>query len=226
MAALLSSMAEVPPVSYAELGVDAARILSAERMRELALDPPEVAEIRDGQLDGPHGGLRYRTYDNCPKASPKPAILFLHGGGWVFGSLDSHDAVCHQLALKTGFFVLSLDYRLAPEHPFPAAVDDSVTGFNWLVEHAQKLGIQPRNIAVVGDSAGANLAANVCLFQRDCNGIRPSAAALIYGAYSGDMTSQSHSGVRRRRLLLFDRDDGLVSGTVCTRNQATRRSAL
>ena len=193
VAALLAAMATVPPVSYAEIGVDAARTVSADRMRKLALDPPAVEEVRDSQLNGLQGLLSYRTYDSYPNISSKPAILFLHGGGWVFGSLDSHDAVCRQIALKTGFFVLSLDYRLAPEHPFPAAVDDSIAGFRWLVEHADTLGIQPENIAVVGDSAGANLAANVCLAQRDCKGVMPRAAALIYGAYSSNMSSQSHA---------------------------------
>lgn len=130
-----------------------ARALRASRQRPSTED---VHEIRDLDADGVAARL-YR-----PNARTDLGLLvYLHGGGWVIGDLDSHDAVCRALANGSGHAVLSVDYRLAPEHPFPAALEDSVTALRWAHAHAGALGCRADRIAIGGDSAGGNLAAAV-----------------------------------------------------------------
>jgi len=106
--------------------------------------------------------LRVRVYRPA-SGEPLPGLLWFHGGGWAVGSLDSHDPICRHLALTTPCRVLSVDYRLAPEHPFPAAVDDCWAAVEWAAREANELGIDPARLAVGGDSAGGNLAAVVAL---------------------------------------------------------------
>ena len=104
-----------------------------------------------------HGGIR-------------PALVFFHGGGWVFGNLDTHDAVCRALAKESGAVVISVDYRLSPRTKFPAAVDDAYAATKWVAANAESLGIDARRIAVGGDSAGGNLATVVAMRCRDAGG--------------------------------------------------------
>ena len=106
-----------------------------------------------------------------------PGLVFFHGGGWVIGDLDSHDDLCRDLAAQAGCAVLSVDYRLAPEHRFPAAADDAIAATNWVAANAAPLGIDPKRLAVGGDSAGGNLAAVAALAARDAG--RPLAAQLL-----------------------------------------------
>lgn len=109
-------------------------------------------------------GLPARLYiPSRESADPAPLLMFLHGGGFIFGDLDSHDAPCRFLAERSGARVVSVEYRLAPEHPFPAAYEDAVAAFGWVVEHAAELGADPARLGVGGDSAGGNLAAEVAL---------------------------------------------------------------
>lgn len=125
----------------------------------LAPEPTEDChEIRD--LDA--GGVAARLYSPAPNGSLPGLLVFFHGGGWVIGDLDSHDNVCRALTNRSSHKVLSIDYRLAPEAPFPAGLDDCASSTRWAHEHAHELGIDPDRIAVGGDSAGANLAAAVC----------------------------------------------------------------
>jgi acetyl esterase len=134
------------------------------------------------RIPGPAGEMAARLY-LAPGASPEPAplILYFHGGGWVVGDLVTHDGVCRFLAANTGFRVLSVDYRLAPEHPFPAPVEDAAAAFAWTAEHASELGVDPSRIAVAGDSAGGNLAAAVSLLSRG-DGAQPAMQLLLYPA--------------------------------------------
>src|SRR5262249_50853570 len=102
------------------------------------------------------GTIPVRIYRPPPLARPTPAILYLPGGGFVVGSLNSHDRLCRVLADETRFLVVAVDYRLAPEHKAPAAADDAIAAFDWLLAEAQSLGVDPKRIAVCGDSAGGN----------------------------------------------------------------------
>ena len=134
--------------------------------------PPEVAETTDFDLPtgGPGQASIAARYYRPAGAFPNdvlPVLLYLHGGGWTIGDLDTHDTLCRSLANGAACAVLSLDYRMGPEHRFPAAVDDALAAFDWLVEHAQRLFVDPSRIAVGGDSAGGNLAAVLSLLCRD-----------------------------------------------------------
>jgi acetyl esterase len=119
--------------------------------------------------------------------------VFFHGGGWVIGDLDSHDVVCRKLADEGRLIVISVDYRLAPEHKFPAAVDDAIAATKWIADHADKLGIDTARLSVGGDSAGGNLAAVVAIAARDGNGPAIAGQVLIYPAIDFAMTHPSHS---------------------------------
>jgi acetyl esterase len=137
-----------------------------------------VAALR---IPGPAGEIPARLYvSNATPEDPGPLIVYYHGGGWVVGDLVTHDGVCRFLAANTGFRVLSIDYRLAPEHPFPAPVEDAVAAFEWAAANAARFGADPTRIAVAGDSAGANLSAAVCLHVRDHGGARPAMQMLLY----------------------------------------------
>ena len=138
----------------------------AELRRQLQLPPEPIAATEALTIPGPGGDIPARLYRGAEQPSA-PALLFLHGGGWVLGNLDSHDGICRRIAARTGACVLAIDYRLAPEHPFPAAVDDSSAALRYLADNADRLGIDPARIAVGGDSAGANLAAVLALMGRD-----------------------------------------------------------
>ena len=126
-----------------------------------------------------------RSYRAAHLRKPAPLIMYLHGGGWVVGDLDSHDGSARMLALHSGCTVVSVDYRLAPEHPFPAGLDDAVAAFDHLHAHPQEFGAISQAVAVAGDSAGANLAAALCLSRQ------PIALAMIYPAVDLRMTQPS-----------------------------------
>lgn len=155
-----------------------------------------VGSVVDRTLPGP---VRVRIYE--PASGPAgegeacppglPVLVYLHGGGWVVGSLDSHDGVCRALCARTPCIVVSVDYRLAPEHPFPAAVEDSWAATAWVAEHARSIGGDPGRIAVGGDSAGGNLAAVVALRARD-RGLALRHQLLVYPVTDCDLDSASY----------------------------------
>jgi acetyl esterase len=139
-----------------------------------------VGAVGEFEIAGPAGTLRVRLYQpEAFRSSSLPLTVYLHGGGFVIGDLDTHDEPCRMLCHHAGVHVLSVSYGLAPEHPFPAAVDDSRATFQWARAHAASLGADPRRIAVGGDSAGANLAAVVAALESH-DGTPPSAQLLIY----------------------------------------------
>jgi acetyl esterase len=147
----------------------------------IAGGPPDGrTTVRDLRIPGPAGDLGARLY--TPKGVPAGSglLVYYHGGGWVIGSIASHDSTCRFLAAEGGVRVLSVDYRLAPEHRFPAAVDDSVAAFRYAVAHAEDLGADPALVAVSGDSAGGNLAAVVCHVTAAERTERPAFALLFY----------------------------------------------
>lgn len=153
----------------------------------------EVASVVDVEIDAPAGPLQVRIYRGMgtDTKTALPCLLFLHGGGWVIGNLESHDRLCRRLANRAGICVVAVDYRLAPEHPFPAALDDAVAALRWLASQAESLGIDAARIAVGGDSAGGNLAAVLALMARDGSVPRLIYQALFYPAL--DLTGSSDS---------------------------------
>ncbi|UCU93189.1 alpha/beta hydrolase [Hydrogenophaga taeniospiralis] len=142
----------------------------------LGLPPPAVA-TEDRSIAGPGGPLQLRIYHPDVSGS-LPALLYVHGGGFVIGDLETHDAVCRTLCHDVGAVVVAVDYRLAPEHPFPAAVQDVVCALQWLATHARELRADPSRITLAGDSAGAQLATVACLHTAGT--ITPRALGLIY----------------------------------------------
>ena len=147
--------------------------------------PPQdlpVGAVSDFDVPGGDGQpVRARAYTprDAP-AGPLPLVLFLHGGGWVTGDLETHDATCRHLANASGCKVVALDYRLAPEHKFPAGLLDCHAALQWLVAHASELHVDPNRIAVSGDSAGGNLAASLALLARDRGGPAIAFQLLVY----------------------------------------------
>jgi acetyl esterase len=159
-----------------------ARIANRRGAAASTSHPPIPMEtVEELEIPGEAGPLPARFYrpGRLP-AGPAPLLVYYHGGGWVIGDLDTHDGVCRFLAAAAGVAVLSLDYRLAPEHPFPAATQDAWSGFSWAAENAQRLGIDAARIAVGGDSAGGNLAAGVSVLARAEAGARPAMQLLLY----------------------------------------------
>jgi len=150
-----------------------ARIVSPPR-------PIPMARVESLEIPGPAGAIGARLYLPPGMQEPAPLLVYYHGGGWVIGDLDTHDNPCRFLAAHSGACVLSVDYRLAPEHPFPAAVEDAWAAYAWAVANASPLGVDPVRIGVGGDSAGANLAAGVCLLARDQSAPPPAMQLLIY----------------------------------------------
>jgi len=159
-------------------------------------EPPELASVKEIVIPGPGGPLPARVY--TPKTLRRadgmaPCLIFFHGGGWVIGNLDSHDVVCRMLAHEGELIVVSVDYRLAPEHKFPAAADDAITATKWVAAHAKELGVDAAQLLVGGDSAGGNLAAVVALAARDGDGPKLAGQVLIYPATDFAMKHPSHS---------------------------------
>lgn len=143
-------------------------VVATRALMEAAIAPSsiELARIEDRTIPGPLGAIPIRIYAPAGTAT-KPVIVFFHGGGWVIGSLATHDDLCRRLAAEVDAVVVAVDYRLAPEHRFPAAVGDSYAAFSWVQAHASELGGDAARLAVAGDSAGGNLAAVVARRARD-----------------------------------------------------------
>ena len=159
--------------------------------------PPEVvAETRELLIDGPAGPIKARLYRGADTPDGTlPGLLYLHGGGWVVGDLDSHDGLCRRLANLAHGRVLAVDYRLAPEHPFPAAVEDCAAALVWMADHAAELGIDANRLAVGGDSAGGNLAAVLALMGRDGAVPATTFQMLLYPVVDMAMNTASYSQV-------------------------------
>lgn len=153
--------------------------------------PTPVAQVEDRSFQGPGGRVPVRIY-RPRRATSLPALVYFHGGGFVVGGLRTHDGTCRALAVGGDCVVISVDYRLAPEHPFPAAVEDARAGFRWVRSEADSLGVDKERIAVGGDSAGGNLAAVVCLAERDEGAPLPRFQLLIYPATDMTRALPSH----------------------------------
>ena len=181
--------------NYIELmkaaGFPAMNSLTPSTLRELVASSPrvpgpEMARVTDFEIDVADGAIPLRLY--VPEGEPVAIIDFMHGGGWTMGSIAQSDAACRHLAKATQCLVISVDYRLAPEHPFPTAVEDAYTALEWISGNRSQLwegGDLP--VIVAGDSAGANLAAVLCILARDCGGPRLVAQILLVPSTDGDI---------------------------------------
>lgn len=188
--AMLDAAAEAGGAPIETLGPAAAR----EFYRNLGLDGDvsfDDLEIKDMTVPGPAGPMKARLYAVRGAKTPGPGLVYYHGGGWVIGDLETHDGVCRQLAHESGVRILAVDYRLAPEAPFPASYDDCVAAANWAFEHAPEIGFDPAKIGVGGDSAGGNLAAAVSIALRDAGKHKLAFQLLLYPVTQVDRTTNS-----------------------------------
>ena len=187
---------------------DASRRLYRDRRQLVQPDPPEVAQVQSLQATGAHGVIPLRLYrplsSRRAAVSKLPVLIYFHGGGWVIGDLDTHDTLCRELANGAGIAVVSVDYRMGPEHRFPAAVDDSIAATRWVQAQAGELGLDAQRIAVGGDSAGGNLAAVVSLAFRDSGGVPLAYQLLIYPSTDMRRIAPSHTRNGQGYLLTSD----------------------
>jgi len=189
--ALLDMMTAVPAPPIEELTVEMARQSLAALFANVGRVTP-VAAVRDLAIPGAVGQpMRARAY-TPPGQGPFPVLLFLHGGGWVAGDLESYDPLCRELTNASGCLLVAIEYRLAPEHKFPAAQLDSHAALSWIAEHAATLGGDPRRLAVGGDSAGGNLAAVVAQMARDRGGPALALQLLVYPVTNHDYSTGSY----------------------------------
>jgi len=161
-----------------------------------------MARVESLSIPGPGGEMAARLYVALGTPQPpQPLLVYFHGGGWVIGDLDTHDGVCRFLADHGGCRVLSVDYRLAPEFPFPLPVEDAVAAFAWAHEHAGELGADPGRMAVGGDSAGGNLATALCIQNRDAGNPQPAMQLLLYPVTDAVGGQQSRDTFAKSFLL-------------------------
>jgi acetyl esterase len=169
-----------PP--YHQLSPKDARQMYRDTRPACTPPAPEIGSVRDLVAESPAGPVPLRLYRpaGAPASRALPALVFFHGGGWVIGDLETHDVMCRQIAAGAGIGVVAVDYRLAPEHRYPAAVDDAWAATRWIAAHGADLGIDAGRLAVGGDSAGGNLAAVVALLARDHGAPALALQVLIY----------------------------------------------
>ncbi|OKP33722.1 esterase [Serratia marcescens] len=191
IAAFLTASADAPPsASLAEM-----RAATETGLRQLQGEAEPGGGVRDFTVvaaDGYRIALRAYLPAGENRAAAQPAMLFAHGGGWCLGSLALYDRPCQALANATGRVILSVDYRLAPEYPFPQPLEDVYRALCWVAQQAPQLGIDAKRLAVGGDSAGGNLAAGVALLARDRGGPHIERQLLLYPALSREMTTKSY----------------------------------
>lgn len=195
--AMLDALAAEPGPTFAEMGPDGGR--EAYRLMRPLNAELAVGEVREGSAPGPAGTIPLRIY--TPEGpGPFPVLVFFHGGGWVIGDLDTADAACRDLCRTSGCVVVSVAYRLAPEHPYPAAVDDAYAATRWVADNLQEFKGNGR-LAVAGESAGGNLAAVVCLRARDLEAPRIDFQLLAYPVVDCDLTRESYQRLADGYLL-------------------------
>ena len=204
--ALINLMHErgVPPTHT--LSPMEARRFYRERRFFTQPDAPQVTLVQDLQATGPHGAIPLRLYKPLPETPGQtlPVLVYFHGGGWVIGDLDTHDTLCRELANGSGCAVVAVDYRMGPEHRFPAAVDDCFAATRWVHDNAASLGLDASRLAVGGDSAGGNLAAVVSILARDADDLPLSFQLLIYPSTDMRRLSASHQTNGQGYLLTAD----------------------
>lgn len=199
-ATVITNRKEAGIPEYASLDPDGARALMAQVMAAAPkpTDLPDLASVKDLTITGPHGDIPVRRY--TPHGEPKATIVYFHGGGWVLGDLDTGDGICRRWAGWAGVEVLSIDYRLAPEHPFPVPLDDCYAGLEWAAANMKG------PLFIAGDSAGGNLCAAVAIRARDEGGPPLAGQIVIYGALGLDFATASYREVGDRGWMLTAAD--------------------
>jgi acetyl esterase len=189
--ALLQFMAQMPPMDFATATPGDIRAVFDNPMPLAA--PPPMAQVEDISISLEGRNLDARLYVPEGAGEAPPLTLYYHGGGWVIGTLDTHDGTCRAIAQKSGSAVLSIAYRLAPEHRYPAALDDCYDALLWAAANAASFGIDSTRLAVAGDSAGGNLAAAVAIMARDRAGPALRHQLLIYPVTDQDYSTSSYA---------------------------------
>ncbi|MBL4617184.1 MAG: alpha/beta hydrolase [Robiginitomaculum sp.] len=179
-------------VGFEAVGLENSRAMLDAFPDMVDLPAVEVGEVRDLEIAGAAGTIKARLYIPENQEANSPAMVFYHGGGWILGGIDSHDRPCRRICATANMPVLAVDYRLAPEHVFPAAIDDAKAAFHWACEHAGELGVDKSLIAVAGDSAGGNIAASISLSLRGDPLGEPAFQLLIYPSLQPFGRAQSH----------------------------------
>lgn len=206
-----------PP--YHQLSPKDARQMYRETRPASTPPAPEIGLVKDLSADGVPVRL-YRPKD-VAAATPLPALVYFHGGGWVIGDLETHDVLCRQLTAGAGIAVVAVDYRLAPEHKFPAAADDAWTAIRWVAAHAGELGVDAARLAVGGDSAGGNLAAAVSLMARDQGGPALAMQVLLYPVTDVAAEAQSYTDFADGFMLTRDSMRWFIAHYLNGRRDAT-----
>jgi len=230
VAALLDKIRQAGNPEYWQMTPAEARDWHNRKAGILDVKPEPVFSTGDRFVPGPAGEIPVRIYAPRPAGQPLPVLVWLHGGGHVVGSLDSYDALCRQLALQGDCIVVSVAYRLAPEHKFPAGVVDSFAALQWAAQQAAEFGGDPARMAIGGDSAGANLAAVCAILARDAQGPALRFQLLVYPRTAPDEELPSHHAfaegylLTRKTILWFhdhyragaaDREDFRYAPLIC-----------
>ena len=197
-----SAAAGVPPIHEQPLAEARA---GAINFASLGAGPKEeLFGVDDREVPGPDGLIPVRVYTPVATEDAVPGVVYLHGGGWAIMGIETHDWICRRLAKESGAVVVSVEYRLAPEHPFPAPLDDCYHATQWVVDHASDFGIDPTRVAVAGDSAGGNLSAAVALRARAAGGPALAAQVLVYPVTDASFDTGSYSENGKGYLLEAD----------------------
>ncbi|HEU4368993.1 MAG TPA: alpha/beta hydrolase [Methylomirabilota bacterium] len=206
--------------AYHTISPKEARQLFRETRPASTPTPPEIGSVRNLVADG---AIPLRVYRpaGVPDSTRLPAYVYFHGGGWVIGDLETHDVVCRQLTAEAGVSVVSVDYRLAPEHKFPAAADDAWAATRWVASHAAELGIDGGRLAVGGDSAGGNLAAVVSLLARDAGTPAIALQVLLYPVTDASAESRSYQDFADGYMLTRDSMRWFIAHYLNKREEAT-----
>jgi acetyl esterase len=202
---LMDKAIEAGRPKLSSLDVKAGRAAVDTMSENSEADPPEVAAVKDGTLPGPLGPIRYRCYRPLgSNHAPLATLIYYHGGGFVIGTIETHDSTCRRLANKSRCQVISIDYRLAPEHPFPAPINDGLAAFRHVRDNTDAFGADAGRLAVGGDSAGGGMAAVICQTCKATGEKGPAFQMLIYPATDSSRQSASRTGFTDGYFLTKD----------------------